>query len=136
MAATRDGRAAATGERLRTEQAGGLQVVVLRPAAVYGPRDEDTLPYFRMARRGVVVVPGLFTRLVQVVHARDVARALLLAIERPEVVGRTYFVAHPEVITWRELAAAIGRAVGRRAVRIQELVPRVPERSKRGSRLR
>jgi nucleoside-diphosphate-sugar epimerase len=112
------GRSKLAGEVEALRRSEGLQVVVLRPAAVYGPRDEDTLPYFKMARRGVVVVPGLFTRLVQIVHARDVARALLLAIERPEAVGRTYFVAHPEVITWRELAAAIGRAVGRPAVRL------------------
>jgi nucleoside-diphosphate-sugar epimerase len=112
------GRSKLAGEVEALKRSDGLQVVVLRPAAIYGPRDEDTLPYFRMAGRGVVVVPGLFTRLVQIVHVRDVARALLLAIERPEAVGRTYFVAHPEVVAWRELAAAIGRAVGRNPVRL------------------
>jgi dihydroflavonol-4-reductase len=112
------GRSKLAGEVEALKRSGRLQVAVLRPAAVYGPRDEDTLPYFRMAARGVVVVPGFFTRLVQVVHARDVARALLLATERPEAVGQTYFVAHPEVVSWRELAAAIGRAVGRRTLRV------------------
>lgn len=112
------GRSKLAGEIEALKRGRDLQVAVLRPAAVYGPRDEDTLPYFQMARRGVVVVPGMFTRLVQIVHARDVARALYQAIERREAVGRTFFVAHPEVITWRDLAAAIGRAVGRSAVRI------------------
>ncbi|MGD2152048.1 MAG: NAD-dependent epimerase/dehydratase family protein [Gemmatimonadales bacterium] len=112
------GRSKLAGEVEALRRSEALQVVVVRPAAVYGPRDEDTLPYFRMAARGVVLVPGLFTRLVQIVHVRDVARALLLAVERPEAVGRTYFVAHPEVITWRQLAAALGRAVGRRATRL------------------
>ncbi len=112
------GRSKLAGEEATRQYAERLEITILRPASVYGPRDEDTLPYFRMAGRGVVVVPGLFTRLVQIVHARDVARALLLAIERPEAVGRTFFVAHPEVITWRELAAAIGKAVGRSAVRL------------------
>ncbi|UCC72197.1 MAG: NAD-dependent epimerase/dehydratase family protein [Gemmatimonadota bacterium] len=112
------GRSKLAGEVEVHKRGDRLQVVVLRPAAVYGPRDEDTLPYFRLAARGIVVVPGLFTRLVQLVHARDAARALLLAMERPEAVGRTYFVAHPEVITWRELAATIAAAVGRRALRL------------------
>ncbi len=89
---------------------------MLRPAAVYGPRDEDTLPYFRMARRGVVAVPGWRRRLVQVVHAGDVARALVAAAAAKQAEGKTYFVAHPEVLSWAELAARIGQAVGRRVV--------------------
>lgn len=91
-----------------------LEVTVLRPVAVYGPRDEDTLPYFQMARRGLIVAPGARERRVQLVHARDVAQALRKAAEQPEAVGKTYFVGHPEVVSWRQLAAAIGRAVGRR----------------------
>ncbi len=111
------GRSKLAGELEVLKRAERLEVAVLRLAAVYGPRDEDTLPFFRMAARGLVVIPGLFTRLVQMVHARDVARALCLALERPEAVGRTFFVAHPEVITWQELAAAMGHAVGRRVRR-------------------
>lgn len=106
------------GEEETLNYADRLQVSVLRPVAVYGPRDEDTLPYFQMATRGVVVVPGIRRRLVQLVHARDAAAALTLAAEKPEAVGRTYFVGHPEIIDWRQLAGAIATAVGRRATRL------------------
>lgn len=95
-----------------------LETVILRPGAVYGPRDEDTLPFFRMAARRIVLVPGLRERLVQLVHVRDVARALSLAMATPHAVGRTYFVAHPRVVSWVELAAAMGRALGRRPLRV------------------
>lgn len=91
-----------------------LETVILRPGAVYGPRDEDTLPFFRMAARRIVLVPGLRARLVQLVHVRDVARALSLAMSGAQVVGQTYFVVHPRIVSWGELAAAIGRALGRR----------------------
>jgi nucleoside-diphosphate-sugar epimerase len=90
-----------------------LEIVILRPGAVYGPRDEDTLPFFRMAASGIVLVPGWGRRLVQLVHVRDVARALSLATVTPHVAGRTYFVAHPRVVSWGELAAATGRALRR-----------------------
>jgi dihydroflavonol-4-reductase len=96
-----------------------LDVVVLRPVCVYGPRDEDTLPLVRMATRGVIVVPGLRRRLIQVVHVRDVAEALRRAAERREAVGNTYFVAHPTVIDWRQLSAALDQAVGRRLIRLR-----------------
>jgi nucleoside-diphosphate-sugar epimerase len=110
------GRSKLAGELEVLKRADELQTVVLRPGAVYGPRDEDTLPFFKMAGRGIVVVPGLLTRLVQMVHVRDVARALRLALERPAAIGHTYFVVHPEVFTWRELAKTMGRALGRKTM--------------------
>ncbi len=96
-----------------------LEVAILRPVGVYGPRDEDTLPYFKMASRGFLVAPGLRERLVQLVHVRDVAHAMLKALQRAEAVGRTYFVAHPEVVSWRRMTAAMTQALGRRAVTVR-----------------
>jgi len=113
------GRSKLAGEEEVLKRSGRLQVTVLRPVAVYGPRDEDTLPYFQMAKRGVIVVPGVRERRVQLVHARDVATALLAGLRRPEAVGRTFFVGHPEILSWDRLTAAISEAIGRRALRLR-----------------
>jgi nucleoside-diphosphate-sugar epimerase len=113
------GRSKLAAEQEVLKRSAQLDVVVLRPVCVYGPRDEDTLPLVRMATRGVIVVPGLRRRLIQVVHVRDVAEALRRAAERREAVGNTYFVAHPTVIDWRQLSTALDRAVGRRLIRLR-----------------
>lgn len=113
------GRSKLAGEEEVLKRSGRLQVTVLRPVAVYGPRDEDTLPYFQMAKRGVIVVPGMRERRVQLVHARDVAAALLAGLRRPEAVGRTLFVGHPEILNWDRLTAAISEAIGRRTLRLR-----------------
>ncbi len=78
-------------EREVGSRADRLETVVLRPGAVYGPRDEDTLTYFRMAARGLLVVPGWRRRLIQLVHARDVARVLVDAVGTARGVGNAYF---------------------------------------------
>jgi dihydroflavonol-4-reductase len=93
-----------------------LDVVILRPVAVYGPRDEDTLTFFKLAARGIIVVPGFRKRLVQLVHVSDLASALLKALELPETSGRTYFIAHPQILDWDRLAAVMREAVRRNAV--------------------
>lgn len=113
------GRSKLAAEEEVLGQSDRLGITILRPAAVYGPRDEDTLPYFRMASRGLLVAPGLRERLVQLVHVRDVAQAMLKALQRDEALGRTYFVAHPEVVSWRRMAAAMTQALGRRAVTLR-----------------
>lgn len=113
------GRSKLAGEQEVLARGEILEVTVMRPVAVYGPRDEDTLPYFKMASNGVIVVPGLRSRLVQLVHGRDVAKALLLGIERAEAVGKTFFVGHPEILDWNRLTDAISRSVGRHALKLR-----------------
>ncbi len=98
-------------------EASGLDWTMIRPPAVYGPRDIDMLDLFRAAKWGVVPLPpGGAT---SIIHADDLA-GLLLALTgnaaptRKQIYepddGREGGWSH------KELAAAIGRAVGRPAV--------------------
>ena len=88
-----------------------MEAVVLRPAAVYGPRDTDLLPLFRMARRGWLPVPS-GTNLLQPVYATDVARAALAAAREP--VGSGPFpVAERRRYTWKDVVAGMEKALGR-----------------------
>lgn len=70
------GRSKLGGEREARRHTGPW--VVLRPPAVYGPRDIDVLQFFRLAARGLVPVPA-GERYVTVVFVADVVRALLAA---------------------------------------------------------
>ncbi len=92
----------------------GLPFTVLRPAAVYGPTDGQFLRLFRLARRGLVPLLGAGRQELSLVHVRDLAEAALAAAESPRCDQRTYHVAHPEIVTQRELVEAVGRALGRR----------------------
>jgi nucleoside-diphosphate-sugar epimerase len=104
------------GERIARRFAGRLEVVVVRPPAVYGPRDRETLEFFRVAARGIRPrLAGRDLRL-SLVHAEDLARGLVAALEAPGAAGGTFHLCHPEVWTLGGLldrmAAALGR-VGR-----------------------
>lgn len=103
-----------------------LDVVVLRPVAVYGPRDADTLTFFKLAARGIIFAPGLRKRVLQLVYVTDLAAALVKAIELPERSGGMYCIAHPDVVDWQQLAQAMSYATGRKALTV-----RVPSRALR-----
>jgi len=96
-----------------------LDVAILRPVAVYGPRDEDTLTFFKLAARGIIVTPGLRKRLLQLVHVTDLAAALVKAIERPQRSVGPFCVAHPEVVDWDQLAVAMRQAMDRSAITLR-----------------
>ena len=100
--------------KLEAEQAahlydGTLPITIVRPAAVYGPRDRDFLRVFRLATRSVALHAVPRDHVFSIVHVADTVSALLLAAEQPAAVGRTYFVANEAPTTWRELYAAIAR---------------------------
>ena len=94
----------------------GLEWSIVRPPAVYGPGDRETLELFRMARLGLVFLPPKGR--LSLLHADDLA-SLLLALARPE--GPSGLLVEPDDGRpggWdhREFGQALGRAVGRRAI--------------------
>lgn len=115
------GRSKLAGERVVRDAAGDFEVVVIRAPAVYGPRDRDLLIYFRLARLGIVPLPTGPERRVQLVHVRDLARALVASAVTAGA-GGIYHVAEPRDYAWAEVADLIVESVGRPAVRIP--VPR------------
>jgi nucleoside-diphosphate-sugar epimerase len=96
-------------------QGADVPFTIVRPPAVYGPRDRAFLTLFRAAARGVVPLLGDGGQELSLVHAADLARALVAAGTNPATLGRVYHAAHPEPTTQRALAGLIARAVGRPA---------------------
>ncbi len=95
--------------------ASGLDWTVVRPPAVYGPRDRDMFELFRAARRGIVPMPP--PGHASMIHVDDLAELLLALIPGGEgVTGAVYEPDDGREGGWphRELARTIGWAVGRR----------------------
>lgn len=98
---------------LRSAEGPGDDWAVLRPCAVYGPRDRDFLRLARMVVRGWVVRVGSDPVLMSVVHAQDLARALADVLAHPGAAGRTWFVADPDPAPWDRIAGLMAEACGR-----------------------
>jgi len=94
----------------------GLDWVIVRPPAVYGPGDKETLELFRMAKAGLILLPPRGR--LSLIHVDDLARLLLSLAEHdsPEKEVIEPDDGRPDGWSHREFAAALGRAVGRRAV--------------------
>lgn len=109
------GRSKLAGEAVcREAEREGIEVVVLRAAAVYGPRDRDLFHFFRLASWGVLPVPTGPARPLQLVYAPDLARALVRAIEASGASG-VYHVAEPRAYPWVEVTRRVAEAIGGRA---------------------
>jgi nucleoside-diphosphate-sugar epimerase len=91
----------------------GLAFTILRPSAVYGPRETAIRGLFVAASRGFVPVLAGGTPRVQLVYVRDVVASILGALSRGGR-GETFFVAHPEVLTYRGIAETLATLPSRR----------------------
>jgi nucleoside-diphosphate-sugar epimerase len=94
--------------------ASALPWTIVRPPTVYGPRDQEVLKVFRIARWGVAPVFGDGSQELSAVHGADLAQALIAAGLSDATVGKTYYACHPEVVTSAGLVRAIGATMGRR----------------------
>ena len=106
------GRSKLEGEAVCRRAGDELEVVILRAPAVYGPRDPDTLHFFRIARSGLMPVPTGPARPLQMVHVADLARALVRAAEGAGAAG-VYHIAEERSYTWEEVGQLVGAAVNR-----------------------
>jgi dihydroflavonol-4-reductase len=95
---------------------GDLPVVIIRPPAVYGPRETDIFTVIRTsARRRVFPIVGQPDRAVlSLVHVRDLVRGIVDAAEAPGSVGETYFLSSEDVYSWRDFQASLAAALGHR----------------------
>ncbi len=115
------GRSKLGGEKLTLEVAreSGLHVSIVRPPAVYGPRDRAFLTVFRLVSKGILpLYAGAARQEVSVIHARDLVLGLALAAERAPA-GAVYFLTDGAQHTAADLGAAVARALGRRPLRFE-----------------
>jgi len=118
---THYGRSKLEGERMLPRAIGEVAWSVVRPPAIYGPRDEGILPFFQLAALGLAAgLEGPRGRRFNLLHARDVAEGVLAAAESPVAAGRVYFLAdeHGRGYGYGDVARSLERAFGRRTRRV------------------
>jgi dihydroflavonol-4-reductase len=93
-----------------------FSVVILRAAAVYGPRDEDFLEYLRWVRRGVKPIIG--RQVLSMLFIRDAVRACLIAGRPGRPSGEIFNIADPHPHTWDDISQIASRHLEKRTVPI------------------
>ena len=94
-------------------EASGLDWTIIRPPAVFGPGDTEMLDLFRMAQRGLALVPN---GRMSAIYVDELARLLVtIAADRGASLSRIYEPDDGKPAGWsyRSFARAIANAVGR-----------------------
>ncbi len=109
------GKSKLEGEGASLAHRDSLRVTIIRPPAVYGPRDWDMFEVFQLANRRVTPVLGGQKRWLSLIHGEDVASAVIACLDAPGE-GEIYTVDDGKKYTWQQLGKEISAAVGKRAL--------------------
>lgn len=109
------GRSKLAAEKECVARKDDLPVVILRPAAIYGPRDVEILEAFRAVRRRQYPVIGDGSMVACYTFGPDCARACIQAIGADVPSGSVYFVDDGEPMSMaRAMGEVLPEAVGAR----------------------
>jgi nucleoside-diphosphate-sugar epimerase len=93
-------------------------VVLLRAGAIYGPRDEDFLEYFRWIKRGVQPLLGK-RKALSLVYVRDAVRAAVLAGDPRRPSGEIFNIADPKPCGWEDIGRVTASLLGKKTVSLR-----------------
>lgn len=96
-----------------------LPWTIVRPPAVYGPRDTEIYIYFQAISRGLNSIIGFDDKRLSLVHSHDLVRGIMLAAEAGNSVGETYFIASEEFYSWPQVGRITAAALNKRFVTLR-----------------
>lgn len=91
----------------------GMEYVILRPTAVYGPRDERLVKLFRSVEKGRFPLFGAGQGRRHMIYVTDLADAFLRACTAPSAVNQELIIAGPKAVPLHEMLQTIAHVANR-----------------------
>jgi nucleoside-diphosphate-sugar epimerase len=116
------GQSKRRGEELALAHSGEIPVVILRPSAVYGPRERDVYFFFKLLSKRVKPCLAGREQHISLCYIEDMVQAILLASEVNTPSGEIFFVSDGHDYRLEEIGDILSQVMGISAVQIP--VPR------------
>lgn len=95
-----------------------VPVCIIRPPAVYGPRDKDIYNLFRYTKQGWRPVVGGGPRYASVIYVRDLVRGMVLAATSHKSKSQIYYLCNDTYCSWETIENMVGEMMGKSPRRV------------------
>lgn len=112
---THYGRSKLAAERAVQAKKDQIPVTIIRPPAIYGPRDQEILAIFQAVKARVLPYFGTPDNRLSMIYGGDAAAACIRAVMSDVPSGNAYFVEDGRVYRFAEMIEEIEAALGKRA---------------------
>ncbi len=93
-----------------------LPITFVRPPAIYGPRDEQILDFFKMVQKGLMLLPGREEKILNLCYVQDVVSGMILSAESPKGVGQVFFIAADQNYPWKEISQIVSQVMEKKPI--------------------
>jgi len=112
------GRSKRDAEKLVISYFDKLRCTIVRPPAVYGPRDYAIFEYFKSMSRGLQPLIGFDSKLISLIHVKDLVKGFVMAGESDKTTGSIYFISSEKFYNWRDVGEMTKRLLGRKTLKL------------------
>jgi nucleoside-diphosphate-sugar epimerase len=110
------GRTKFEGEKIVYEHRGELPVTIVRPPAVYGPRDRDLLIFFKMVKSGLIPYWG--KSYYSFIYVEDLISGIILSTLSGDAEGEIFFMSDGNVYSTDDVIDAISDALQKKPIKL------------------
>ncbi|MFZ1730047.1 MAG: NAD-dependent epimerase/dehydratase family protein [Bacteroidota bacterium] len=96
-----------------------LPWTIVRPPAMYGPRDTEIYIYFQTIAKGLNSMIGFDDKRLSLLHSDDLVQGMILAAESNKSLGQTYFISSEEYYSWPQVGRITADALKRRTFTVR-----------------
>ena len=92
-----------------------MSITIIRPPAVYGPREENIFSFFKSASKGIcpIIGNGKNPR-ISLIHVQDLISGMLLAANYPHDGIEKFFISSEQTYNWNEIKQATSLALNKK----------------------
>jgi nucleoside-diphosphate-sugar epimerase len=113
------GQSKRMGEELALAHAQELPLLILRPCAVYGPRERDIYSFFKLLSKRIKPCLSGEGQHISLCYVDDIVQAVLLAAQSQEPSGEIFFLSDGQDYRLEEVGDIMAQAMGINAICIR-----------------
>lgn len=113
------GRSKLAGEQAVISGKDRISSIILRPCAVYGPRDKEMYSFFKAVSMGIKPLFGIGENYINFTYVKDLAGAVVKSISRDVTSGNIYFVAEKKSYAYREAGEIISSILKNKTITLR-----------------
>ncbi|RMG74930.1 MAG: NAD-dependent epimerase/dehydratase family protein [Nitrospirae bacterium] len=111
------GRSKLEAEEVVKRECRDIPYTIIRPSAVYGPRDRDFYMFFKLIKRGIFPYWG--NARYSLVYIDDLINGIIQSAESERAIGETYFITDMNEHTNEEIAFLIARTFNKKPTKVR-----------------